>query len=336
MRRRWLIATLGGILLAGGYVANASWLAPVPVGTPGVLAHRGVHQRFSSEGLKIDDCTAVRIEPPTNPYLENTIASMKASFAAGATALELDIHPTTDGEFAVFHDWTVECRTDGKGVTRDLSMAYLKTLDLGYGYTADGGKTFPFRGKGVGLMPTLHEVLTDFPGRRFLINIKSNDRHEADLLVAYLKARGHPTDRRLWVYAADRPIERLLELAPQAQLVSKKRGKNCTLGYLALGWSGYVPQVCHGSMIGVPVNLRWAYWGWPNRFLARMKSAGVEVMLTGPVGKSIAGSSGSTSGATGFSRLAELDAVPAGFSGIILTDEIERIGPEVRRRWPAR
>ena len=28
-------------------------------------------------------------------------------------------------------------------------MQQLKQLDVGYGYTADGGKTFPFRSKGV-------------------------------------------------------------------------------------------------------------------------------------------------------------------------------------------
>jgi len=28
-------------------------------------------------------------------------------------------------------------------------------LDIGYGDTADGGKSWPFRGKGVGMMPSL-------------------------------------------------------------------------------------------------------------------------------------------------------------------------------------
>ena len=37
---------------------------------------------------------------------------MRAAFAAGADIVELDIHPTTDGQFAVFHDWTLDCRTE--------------------------------------------------------------------------------------------------------------------------------------------------------------------------------------------------------------------------------
>ena len=60
----------------------------------------------------------------------------KAAFAAGADVVELDIHLTPDKAFAVMHDWTVDCRTEGKGTTQDLSIEYLKTLDLGYGYTA--------------------------------------------------------------------------------------------------------------------------------------------------------------------------------------------------------
>ena len=55
-------------------------------------------------------------------------------------------------------------------------MTELKQLDIGYGYTADDGKTFPFRGKAVGMMPTLNEVLTTFLENRILVNVKSRDR----------------------------------------------------------------------------------------------------------------------------------------------------------------
>ena len=147
------------VFAAAIYVNNTNHLAAHRDGKPVLLAHRGIAQRFDERELKNDTCTAARMLPPSHEYLENTISSMRAGFAAGADVVELDVHPTTDGEFAVFHDWTLDCRTDGQGVTREHSMAYLKKLDIGYGYTADGGKTFPFRGKGIGLMPTLGEVL---------------------------------------------------------------------------------------------------------------------------------------------------------------------------------
>ena len=132
------------VVAAAIYINNSNHLAAHREGKPILLAHRGIAQRFDERDLKNDTCTAARMLPPTHGHLENTIASMRAGFEAGADVVELDVHPTTDGEFAVFHDWTLDCRTDGRGVTREHSMAYLKKLDIGYGYTADGGKTFPF------------------------------------------------------------------------------------------------------------------------------------------------------------------------------------------------
>src|ERR1051325_1820655 len=181
-------------LAAAIYLTNTNLLARHHDGQAVLLAHRGIAQRFDERDLKNDTCTAARMLPPTHEYLENTIDSMRAGFAAGADIVELDIHPTTDGEFAVFHDWTLDCRTDGHGVTREHSMAYLKKLDIGYGYTADGGKTFPFRGKGIGLMPTLAEVLEAFPQKRLLINVKSRDASEGEKLAAVLNKL--PVERR--------------------------------------------------------------------------------------------------------------------------------------------
>jgi glycerophosphoryl diester phosphodiesterase len=321
-RRRIALAILL-TALAALYLNNASWLAPAPAGEARLLAHRGVHQAYGREGLERDDCTAIRMGPPTHPFLENTIPSMRAAFAAGAGMVEIDIHPTTDGEFAVFHDWTLDCRTEGRGVTRDASMPYLRTLDLGYGYTHDGGRTFPFRGRGVGMMPTLAEVLRAFPDRQFLINIKSRDVNEADLLIAYLRARGLPTDERLMVYGHERPVDRLLSLAPEARGFARSRVKICALRYLALGWSGYLPTACRRGFIAVPVNLRWVVWGWPNRFLQRMRDADVTVIITGPYG---------SGGTPGLDRVEDLAGVPRDFDGITWTDTIETIGPAWARR----
>src|SRR5688572_8324764 len=167
MRKILFRIVIGLVVFAGAfYLWNASWRVAPPPGETQLIAHRGVHQTFSREGLENDTCTAERIFPPTHDFLENTLRSMEAAFAAGADIVELDVHPTTDGRFAVMHDWTVDCRTEGTGETRSHDMAYLKSLDVGYGYTADGGQTFPFRGKGVGLMPELGAVFSAFPDGR--------------------------------------------------------------------------------------------------------------------------------------------------------------------------
>src|SRR5262245_28364686 len=105
---------------------NASWIAGKPIGGVRLLAHRGVAQQFSREGVDNDTCTATRIEPPVHDYLENTPRSMQAAALMGADMVEIDIAPTADGRIAVFHDWTVDCRTEGKGETRSKTLAELQ------------------------------------------------------------------------------------------------------------------------------------------------------------------------------------------------------------------
>ena len=118
-------------------------------------------------------------------------------------------------------------------------MEELKQLDVGYGYTADHGETYPFRGKGVGLMPTLEEVLTNFPEQSFLIHIKSNDRMKENVLAEYL-SKGKVEN--LSVYGGDEPIAALKEAQPEMRVMSIETMKSCLLPYIAVGWTGYIPS----------------------------------------------------------------------------------------------
>jgi glycerophosphoryl diester phosphodiesterase len=323
MKRSLRILLVGVLLLAVFvYANNASSLAPAMSGKPLLLAHRGLAQTFSSEGLTNETCTASRIDPPQHGYLENTLASMQAAFAAGADIVEIDVHPTTDGHFAVFHDWTVDCRTEGKGVTRAHTLAELKSLDIGYGYTADGGKTFPFRGKGVGLMPSLDEVLAAFHGKRFLINVKSNDPAEGEMLGEHLARRSRADLALLMAYGGDRPIAALAERLPTLKVMSKATLKRCGLAYLGLGWTGYVPQACQQTLLLLPANYARLLWGWPNRFLDRLRRAGTDVFIAGPHDSGDAGTSG-------IDDAAALRALPAHYHGGIWTNRIDVIGPLV-------
>jgi glycerophosphoryl diester phosphodiesterase len=314
---RTVLALLGVVALA--LLFNASFWSSYR-GQLTLVAHRGVAQTFHREGLTNETCTAERIYPPEHPYLENTIASMKAAFDAGADVVEFDVHPTTDGAFAVIHDWTVDCRTNGKGVTREHSLAELKALDIGYGYTADGGKTFPFRGKGVGLMPSLDEVLATFPDKRFLINVKSNDPREGELLADRLLQLPPAQLALLMSYGGDRPMETLRKRIPGMRTTSRKSVIACGTRYLALGWSGYVPEACQNSIMMVPVNLGFIVWGWPNRFLERMNAAGTEVFVTGPYASGDPGTSG-------VDTPEDVERLPSDFGGGVWTNRIERVGP---------
>lgn len=323
--RKRLVFVLVGLSLfaAGVFVTNSSWLYGAPGGTPVLLAHRGLAQGFDRTGLTRDTCTAARMLPPAHHYLENTIASMRAAFDLGADAVELDIQPTTDGRFAVFHDWTVDCRTEGHGVTSEHNLAELQALDIGHGYTADGGKTFPFRGQGVGLMPSLDQVLEAFPGRRFLLNVKSNDPAEGELLARYLAALPEDRRERLAAYGGDRPIAVLRERLPDFRSMSRASIKDCFVTYAALGWTGRVPESCRRSVLLVPSNVAPWLWGWPHRFVARMQAAGTPVFLIGPW------SGGFSEGIDDPAQV--VDLIAAGYAGGIETDRIDRLGPALKK-----
>ncbi|HEY9009832.1 MAG TPA: glycerophosphodiester phosphodiesterase family protein [Devosia sp.] len=324
--KRILVAIM--VVAAGTYLFNAHWRVAPPEGGIQLIAHRGVHQNFDSTGLGNNGCSATRIDRPTHDYLENTLPSIEAAFAAGADLVEFDVHPTTDGQFAVMHDWTIDCRTEGKGETRSHDMAYLKTLDVGYGYTADGGKTFPFRGKGVGLMPEIREVFSAFPKRKFLVNYKSNEEREGDMLADLVKTQPEWRDLIWGVYGGRPPTYRARELiGPDSRgqplvAFASRDVMNCLVQYLALGWSGYVPDICRNTAIMLPINLAWLAWGWPNLFLQRMRDAGTEVILLGPY-------EAGDPGTNGIDTLEELAQVPEGFTGYIWTNKIELIGPAV-------
>ncbi len=313
--KRFLLFFL--LLVGFMYVNNTSLFTKTTAEDPFLLAHRGLGQTFPIEGITADACTAMRIYEPEHPYIENTIPSMEAAFAAGADLVEFDIHPTKDGQFAVFHDWTLDCRTNGKGVTREYTMEELKQLDVGYGYTADKGKTYPFRGKGIGLMPTLAEVLEHFPEQNFLIHIKSNDPDEGEQLGEYLANYSESRLKNLTVYGGDEPIATLKEALPDIRVMSKETMKQCLLPYLAIGWTGYVPSSCENTQLHIPETYLPWMWGSSAKFVKRMNGADTRVILV----------AGNGSWSEGFDTVEDLKRVPSNYSGGIWTNRIDNIAP---------
>jgi glycerophosphoryl diester phosphodiesterase len=313
-----------GLFAAVSFLINTDLLAPTADSRPLLIAHRGLGQTFHREGLTGATCTASRIFPPEHPYLENTIEGFAAAFAAGADIVEFDVHPTTDGDFVVFHDWTVDCRTEGRGVTREKSLAELKALDIGYGYTADGGETFPFRGKGVGLMPTLGEVLAAFPDKRFLINIKSDDVGEGERLAAAIGALPDAQQSLVMVYGGGKAVAAYKERLPAATVLGTDGAIRCFIRHGLLGWSGYVPEDCRFTLFMVPANFSPYIWGFPHRLAARLKAHGTTLVALGD--------NEGTRYTTGVDDLETLSRLPEKFDGAIWTNRIDRIGPAVLKR----
>ncbi len=104
---------------------------------------------------------------------ENTMMAFENAASLGVDGLELDIHQTKDGRIVVIHDPTIDRVSDGSGAIREMSLAELQSYDAGYWWTADGGKTFPYRGKGA-VVPTLEKVFITFPHLWINIDIKQH------------------------------------------------------------------------------------------------------------------------------------------------------------------
>jgi glycerophosphoryl diester phosphodiesterase len=168
--RRWLALGALLLLLVGLGIWRASTIRPVALkpylsdSRPVILAHQGASAHAPS----------------------NTLEAFKLGLQQGADIIETDVHMTKDGVLVVSHDETIDRLSNGKGKIKELTLAELRQYDFGYGFTPDGGKTFPYRGKGVKI-PTLEEVFQQFPGRRVNIEIKQDDPPIEEKLLALIR-----------------------------------------------------------------------------------------------------------------------------------------------------
>lgn len=312
------------IALLGLSILNASWLAPDPVGGPRLIAHRGIAQEFDRTGVERDTCTATLIEEPMHDFLENTVRSMREAQLSTAQMIEIDIAPTADGEIAVFHDWTLDCRTNGTGPLREATMAQLKALDAGYGYTADGGTSYPLRGgNGVGAIPSLEEVLAALPRTAILFNFKSGDPAEADLLAEKLRAAGRDVEKRGdGFYGHPDPVARIREHFPEAWAFDTASARECSTDYALLGWSGYMPESCRNGTMVVPLNRQFPFWGWPNRLIARAEAHNTRILVTGPYAEGRPNE--------GLLLPEQFGEIPSTFNGYIWVEDLWNLGPSLR------
>lgn len=104
----------------------------------------------------------------------NTMEAFRMALEQGADILEVDAHLTADGEVVLSHDETIDRMSNGTGYIREMTLAELRQFDYGYDFTPDGGKTFPYRGRGV-TIPTLEDVFKTWPNVPVNIEIKQTD-----------------------------------------------------------------------------------------------------------------------------------------------------------------
>lgn len=310
---------LGLAILALSFV-NASWLAPTPQGRLKLVANRAAHP-LPYPGPREGRCPGADIIAPRNNFIGNTQPAIAQAFANRASVVSVDVRRTADDRLVLFEDETLECRTEASGAVTDTEMETMRTLDVGYGYTPDDGRTYPLRGMGIGLMMTIDELLEQNRNGSFLF-ILHGDARDAELLNASFEQAGLEIGDQYGFYGSGAAVHRMRELAPDAWTFTESEVRRCTSDYLRTGWTSFVPESCRDGTIAVPLNYQWYMWGWPNRLIARMESVGGRIIVIGDYD-----GDGIIRGITDPQRLT---SVPASYNGYILIDDIKTIGPALR------
>jgi glycerophosphoryl diester phosphodiesterase len=110
---------------------------------------------------------------------ENTLSALESARRQGASACEIDVVLSRDGEIVLSHDELLDRTTDGRGPLGDHDVAALKTLDAGAWFSAEFAGT---------RIPTLAETidLARVLGLGLVIEIK--ERRRLDEAIARLGA----------------------------------------------------------------------------------------------------------------------------------------------------
>lgn len=144
---------------------------------------------------------------------ECTLVALTRAIDVGATASEVDVRRTRDGQLVILHDKTLDRTTSGKGPIGSLTLAEVKRLDA--------GSWFDPRYKNE-RVPTLREVL-QVGGKRIdvLLDLKEQGDDYDRQVVAEVRKFGKPRHIIVGVrsVAQARRFRKLLPEAKQLGLI---------------------------------------------------------------------------------------------------------------------
>ena len=309
----------GGFVLALAFLVmtfvNASWLAEPPRGYVKLVALEGAHP------LAAGPCGA--IEAPLHDFLGNTLGGMAAAGRLGAQVVGVELQATADGHLVAYGDGPLECRTDGRGLLSKYMLEAVKRLDAGHSYSTDNKQTFPFRGRAVGAIPTLEEVLALLPDKPLLIDLPKDTRAALQVVATYRAFGRDPVKIGDGFRGAGVDLAPIRAAFPGVWTWDPVKAEACAADYAWQGWLGITPASCRDATLVVPLGRRWLFAGWPDRLQARMTAAGARVVVEAAPGK-------------GLSLPEQLGEVPASFTGYVLVDDIWSVGPALRPAYNKR
>ncbi len=156
----------------------------------------------------------------------STIYAVEKALYGGATAIEIDVHPTKDLQAVCLHDDTLERTTNGCGNVRDFTLAEIKALDAAFYFADDGTEeshileesAYAYRGLAKEdprfQVPTLQEVVEACGDAFINVDIKEDIGAEAEFeskLVSLIREKGL-ADRTIFASFLQGPLDRVRAL----------------------------------------------------------------------------------------------------------------------------
>lgn len=315
MKKSKYVLIAAALVIVTLSLINASWLAGRPEGRLTLIAHRGSGQPIPAGAP--GDCDARHVAPGDHGnMIENSAGAMNKAISDGANGLMLDVQATGDGQAVIFRDRRLDCRTNGTGAVADRDLAYLRTLDIGYGYSQDGGRTFPQRGLGIGAMPIVEDVLALRRNPALVFDLA--DVRAAEAVVAAFRRAGVAIGPRHGFAGPPAARARLRQLTQGGFVLDRDASEACLAPYRRLGWLGIVSGDCSGTTLILSRDGGWTLWGWPYRFFARMSGAGARFFIPGD------GAEGDRW--VGLTEPGQLGEVPHDYTGMLLVEDMDNVG----------
>jgi glycerophosphoryl diester phosphodiesterase len=185
----------------------------------------------------------------------STLAAIDHALAAGASAIELDVHATLDRHVVVCHDETVDRTTNHHGEIARLTLNALGEMDNAF-WWIEGDVVSPGHAPGEYLLrgrapidrrfgvATLEEVAVAFPGVLLNLDIKrtSPEVEPYEELLASELRRLERTNSVIVASFHDEAIQRFRSFAPEVA-TSAATNETATFYFSSLEGSATVPPV---------------------------------------------------------------------------------------------
>ncbi len=139
---------------------------------------------------------------------ECTLASVKRAIEVGATAAEVDVRTSKDGQLFILHDRTLDRTTNGKGPASSLTLEELQRLDAGSHFDEK------YRGERI---PSLIEVAELCRGKiNLFLDLKEQGENYDRQVAAVIREHGDPARTLVGAHSVEQ-ASRFRKLLPEAK-----------------------------------------------------------------------------------------------------------------------